>query len=175
MQFPFWSTAAKPSAGHSRRELLRRGSLATAALGLGGRIRRAVAAPVEYGVNLYRFIGVKTLINARGTFTIITGSQTLSEVKRAMDDASRAYVQMDELMDDVGRRLAELTGAEWGIVTAGFGNEHQSGLLTSWSFNSSTNTGPLPPFSKGGSDCFCISRARMTARQSLGHIGLGNG
>ncbi len=36
-----------------------------------------------------------------------------------MDDASRAYVQMDELMDGVGRRLAELTGAEWGIVTAG--------------------------------------------------------
>ena len=36
-----------------------------------------------------------------------------------MDDASRGYVQMDELMDGVGQRLAELTGAEWGIVTAG--------------------------------------------------------
>ena len=79
------------------------GRAAAAALALGGRIRRAAAAPLEYGANLYRSIGVKPLINARGTFTIITGSQTLPEVKRAMDDASRAYVQMDELMDGVGQ------------------------------------------------------------------------
>jgi L-seryl-tRNA(Ser) seleniumtransferase len=119
MLVPFWSKAAKPPSGHSRREFFRRGALATAALSLGGRVRRAFAAPLEYGTNLYRSIGVKPLINAKGTFTIITGSQTLAEVKRAMDDASRAYVQMDELMDGVGRRLAELTGAEWGVVTAG--------------------------------------------------------
>ena len=75
--------------------------------------------PAEYGANLYRSIGVRPLINAKGTFTIITGSETLPEVKRAMDDASRAYVQMDELMDGVGKRLAELTGAEWGIITDG--------------------------------------------------------
>jgi D-glucosaminate-6-phosphate ammonia-lyase len=36
-----------------------------------------------------------------------------------MDEASRHYVDLDELMGGVGRRLAELTGAEWGIVTAG--------------------------------------------------------
>ena len=36
-----------------------------------------------------------------------------------MDEASRSFVNMDELMDGVGARLAELTGAEWGIVTAG--------------------------------------------------------
>ncbi len=115
----FWNKVGKPLAGHSRRELFRQGGLLTAALALGGRIRRAAAAPLEYGANLYRSIGVRPLLNARGTFTIITGSQTLAEVKRAMDDASRAYVDMDELMDGVGRRLAELTGAEWGIVTAG--------------------------------------------------------
>ena len=43
----------------------------------------------------------------KGTFTIITGSQTLPEVKKAMEEASAAYVQMDELMDGVGKRLAE--------------------------------------------------------------------
>jgi L-seryl-tRNA(Ser) seleniumtransferase len=36
-----------------------------------------------------------------------------------MDEASRHYVHLDELMDGVGRRLGELTKAEWGIVTAG--------------------------------------------------------
>ena len=108
-----------PGTGHDRRELFRRGGLLAAAVALGGRLQRAAAAPLEYGANLYRSIGVRPLLNAKGTFTIITGSQTLVEVKRAMDDASRAYVHMDELMDGVGRRLAELTGAEWGIVTAG--------------------------------------------------------
>jgi uncharacterized pyridoxal phosphate-dependent enzyme len=69
--------------------------------------------------NLYERIGVRPVINCRGTFTILSGSQTLPEVKRAMDEASRHYVHLDELMDAVGRRLAELTKAEWGIVTAG--------------------------------------------------------
>jgi L-seryl-tRNA(Ser) seleniumtransferase len=106
-------------AGHSRRDLFRQGGLLAAAQALGGRLQRAAAAPLELGSRLYQSIGVRPILNARGTFTIITGSQTLPEVKRAMEEASRHYVQMDELMDGVGKRLAELTGAEWGIVTAG--------------------------------------------------------
>lgn len=78
-----------------------------------------IAAPVELGPKLYESIGVRPIINARGTFTIITGSQTLPEVKKAMDEASRHFVQLDELMEAVGKRLAELTKAEWGIVTSG--------------------------------------------------------
>jgi len=103
----------------NRRELFRRSALLAAAQALGGRMKRATAATLELGANLYQSIGVRPLINARGTFTIITGSLTLPEVKRAMDEASRHFVQMDELMDGVGKRLAELTGADWGIVTAG--------------------------------------------------------
>jgi uncharacterized pyridoxal phosphate-dependent enzyme len=105
--------------GLSRRALFRRSGLVLTAQALGGNIHKAAAATLELGANLYRSIGVRPVLNARGTFTIITGSQTLPEVKRAMDEASRGYVQMDELMDGVGKRLAELTGADWGIVTAG--------------------------------------------------------
>ena len=77
-------------------------------------------APASTGSpNLYESIGVTPIVNCRGTFTIITGSLTLPEVKKAMDEASRHYVHMDELMNAVGQRLAELTKAEWGIVTAG--------------------------------------------------------
>jgi L-seryl-tRNA(Ser) seleniumtransferase len=79
----------------------------------------APAPALELGGNLYESIGVTPLVNCRGTYTIITGSQTLPEVKRAMEAASHAYVHMDELMEAVGQRLAELTKAEWGIVTAG--------------------------------------------------------
>ena len=106
----------------SRREILAQGGILTATGSLPlaqGKAAGTEANLDEGAVALYGSIGVRTLINARGTFTIITGSQTLPEVKKAMDEASRAYVEMDELMEAVGKRLAELTGAEWGIVTAG--------------------------------------------------------
>jgi L-seryl-tRNA(Ser) seleniumtransferase len=43
----------------------------------------------------------------------------LPEVRAAMDAAARHYVQLDELAEAVGARLATLTGAEWGVVTNG--------------------------------------------------------
>jgi L-seryl-tRNA(Ser) seleniumtransferase len=100
----------------SRRSLFHAASIVAAAKAFG---LKALAAPLELTARLYESIGVRPVINSRGTFTIITGSQTLEQVKKAMDEASRHFVQMDELMDAVGARLAELSGAEWGIVTSG--------------------------------------------------------
>ncbi len=81
--------------------------------------RLPVLAAPRAEADIYQRIGVEPIINCKGTFTIISGSQSLPQVKKAMEEASHHYVQMDELMDGVGRRLAELTKAEWGIVTAG--------------------------------------------------------
>src|SRR5437870_477243 len=75
--------------------------------------------PLKAGAGIYQSIGVEPVINCRGTFTIIGGSVELPEVRAAMDAASRYFVQIDELADAVGRRLAEVTGAEWGMVSAG--------------------------------------------------------
>jgi D-glucosaminate-6-phosphate ammonia-lyase len=105
--------------GINRRELfLRSGALAAAA---GATRGSATAGPgtLDLGPNIYQSIGVRPIINCMGTYTIISGSQTLPDVKHAMEEASRHYVHLDELMAGVGKRLAELTGAEWGIVTAG--------------------------------------------------------
>jgi D-glucosaminate-6-phosphate ammonia-lyase len=87
---------------------------------LAGWLGRApiLAAP-RTEMNIYEKLGVQPVINCKGTFTIISGSQSLPEVKKAKEEASHHYVHLDELMDGVGRRLAELTKAEWGIVTAG--------------------------------------------------------
>ena len=75
--------------------------------------------PLTPGPQIFQSIGVEPVINCRGTFTIIGGSIELPEVRAAMDSASRHFVQMDELADAVGKRLAELTRADWGMVTAG--------------------------------------------------------
>ena len=69
--------------------------------------------------SIYQEIGVEPIINCRGTFTIIGGSIELPEVLVAMEKASHSFVQYDELADGVGRRLAELTGAEWGMISSG--------------------------------------------------------
>ena len=65
--------------------------------------------------SVYDAIGVRPIINARGTFTIISGSQSLPEVKAAMLEASKHYVHMDELMEGVSARLAEITKAECSV------------------------------------------------------------
>ncbi len=69
--------------------------------------------------SIYRAIGVEPIINCRGTFTIIGGSVERPEVLAAYKAASRHFVQYDELAEGVGRRLADITGAEWGMVSDG--------------------------------------------------------
>lgn len=115
--------------GLSRRQLFR----ATGLLGLGSLLPppRAIAAgggsaaaAIPRGVapaagRIYESIGVRPLINCRGTLTIIGGSMELPEVREAKSAANQQYVQLDELMDAVGKRLGELTGAEWGMVSSG--------------------------------------------------------
>jgi uncharacterized pyridoxal phosphate-dependent enzyme len=103
----------------SRRSLFERGGI-LAAFGLLPRLHAAPAATkLAVGPTIYESIGVRPIVNCRGTYTILSGSQSLPEVKRAMEEASRHYVQMDELMEGVSARLAEITKAEWGIVTSG--------------------------------------------------------
>jgi len=69
--------------------------------------------------NVYTRLGVKTVINCRGTWTYLSGSLEFPEVRQAQVDASNHFVNMLELQRAVGRRLSELTGAESGIVTSG--------------------------------------------------------
>src|ERR1035437_5541388 len=69
--------------------------------------------------NVYTRLGVKTVINCRGTWTYLSGSLEFPEVRQAELEASEYFVNMLDLQRAVGRRLAELTGAESGIVTSG--------------------------------------------------------
>ena len=69
--------------------------------------------------NIYDSIGVVPIINCRGTFTILGGSTERPEVLKAIEAASGYFVQYDELAFGIGKRLAELTKAEWGMISAG--------------------------------------------------------
>ncbi|MEX2585315.1 MAG: aminotransferase class V-fold PLP-dependent enzyme [Balneolaceae bacterium] len=69
--------------------------------------------------NIFRSLGVEPIINCRGTFTIIGGSIEHDHVKESMRRASNNFIQYDELAFGIGERLAELTGAEFGMISAG--------------------------------------------------------
>ena len=109
----------------SRRDLFHRGGIIGAFAALPGVAQSAPSAPpttagkLQLGPDIYKSLGVRPLINCRGTFTIVSGSLELPEVRAAQEAAARHFVQLDELMDAVGRRLAEITGAESGMVSAG--------------------------------------------------------
>src|SRR5439155_17523716 len=58
-------------------------------------------------------------INCRGTWTYLSGSLEFPEVRQAQVEAGQHFVNMLDLQRGAGRRLAELTGAESGMVTSG--------------------------------------------------------
>jgi uncharacterized pyridoxal phosphate-dependent enzyme len=118
------------SARPSRREVLKQSGMITAVTAVSPLVANArtltepkgsVHAAVEAvdGDNLFTRIGVRPLVNARGTFTIITGSRSLPEVKQAMMEASNYFVHLDELMPAVGNEIAKLMGSDSAIVTTG--------------------------------------------------------
>ena len=103
----------------SRRDLLRRSAALTLPAIFRGTDAAGAADGLRAGADVYQSIGVRPLINARGTFTIISGSLMLPEVRAAMDAAAQHHVHLDELMAAIGARLAELTKAEFGMVSSG--------------------------------------------------------
>jgi L-seryl-tRNA(Ser) seleniumtransferase len=88
-----------------------------AARSMSEKLAAATGKPVTSDV--YRRLGVRPFINARGTWTYLSGSLELPEVRKATDAAAQHFVDIFELQQGAGRKLAELSGAESGMVTSG--------------------------------------------------------
>ena len=111
----------------SRRRLLEGGPLLPILSGLAPswvfgspKSRAAVAEPGDSaGSNIYERLGVRTHINAKGTYTYLTGSLLPPEVAQAMEEAAEHYVVLEELQRAVGERIARLLGVDAACVTSG--------------------------------------------------------
>ena len=68
---------------------------------------------------IYKKLGIKPIINALGTATILGGCIMESEVMQAMAEASRVMIRMRDLNECAGKLIAKYTHAEAGLVTAG--------------------------------------------------------
>jgi L-seryl-tRNA(Ser) seleniumtransferase len=115
----------------ARTDLNRRQFLGAAAGGIGLRGARLQERPASRATdlasiearlrdNIYtRLLGVRPHLAAHPNITRLGGLRLSREVLDAMREANEFLVDMGELIEAAGRRIAEVTGAQAGIVTAG--------------------------------------------------------
>jgi L-seryl-tRNA(Ser) seleniumtransferase len=107
----------------NRRKVTRRRVLqAGAGLAATGAVAADAAAQPPGGfraLGFYELLGVKPVINAVGTVTALGGSVMPPEVVAAWADAAKHFVDLTELQDKVGARIAKLLGVEAALVTTG--------------------------------------------------------
>jgi D-glucosaminate-6-phosphate ammonia-lyase len=70
-------------------------------------------------MDIYDELGVRKIINGGATLTMLGGSIMPPEVVAAMADASRYFVQLDELQEKVGKKIAEWTHNEAAYISSG--------------------------------------------------------
>lgn len=79
----------------------------------------AAAAASATGRDVIQELGVRSFINAGGTFTALTGSLMRPEVVAAIQVAARKFVKLEDLHEAVGHRIAELLSCPAALVTSG--------------------------------------------------------
>ncbi len=83
--------------------------------------KAAAAAPLAPGLerDLFKELGVRTFINAAGTYTFMTGSLMHDYVVNAIKFASTEFCLLDDLQDKVGEKIAALVKSESAVITSG--------------------------------------------------------
>lgn len=64
-------------------------------------------------------LGVRSIINAAGAYTMYGGSRLAPGVREAMGEAAHTFVELERLQERVGARIAELTGNEACFIASG--------------------------------------------------------
>lgn len=101
----------------NRRSFLTRLSSVPVMGTLFSKVNPALAAPVPR--DYFAELGVRTFINAAGTYTALSASLMQPEVMAAIDYASKHFAPLNEVQDKAGARIAELIGSEAAMVSAG--------------------------------------------------------
>ncbi len=106
----------------NRRDILKNFTLLPLAGGLAGSMfpfQTTIASPISKGRDLFKELGVRTFINAAGTYTMMTGSLMHDYVVEAIESAATQFCMLDELQDKVGEKIAAMVHAEAAVVTSG--------------------------------------------------------
>jgi uncharacterized pyridoxal phosphate-dependent enzyme len=79
----------------------------------------ASAQSRDFERDYFKELGVRTFINAAGTYTALTASLPHPEVIKAINYAALQFVKLEDLQDRAGERIAELLKCEAAMVTSG--------------------------------------------------------
>jgi len=109
----------------TRRKLLKRlsalplvGGLVGSGIPLGGVLAETLPETAAKR-DVLKELGIRTFINAAGTYTAMTASLMPKEVIDTIVTSSQHFAMLDEVQDKVGAKIAELCHAEAATVTAG--------------------------------------------------------
>jgi len=104
-----------------RRDLLKYASMLPIGTGVAaGLIPTKVFAKAPAAKrNILKELGIRTFINAAGTYTAMTASLMHDEVVETIKQSAKQFAMLDEVQDKVGEKIAELCHAEAATVTAG--------------------------------------------------------
>lgn len=69
--------------------------------------------------NVYEELGIRPVINFRGTMTTLGASRQAPELFEAQAEAAGQFIVLEELKDAIGERLATLIGSEAALVSTG--------------------------------------------------------
>ena len=69
--------------------------------------------------DILKELGIRTFVNAAGTYTAMTASLMHDEVLETIKQGAKQFAMLDEVQDKVGEKIAELCHAEAATVTAG--------------------------------------------------------
>ncbi|MBI1353754.1 MAG: aminotransferase class V-fold PLP-dependent enzyme [Acidobacteria bacterium] len=98
----------------SRRRVLQGGWLASLASFLPG----CAAAPSKKPT-VYERLGLRPVVNFRGTMTTLGASKQWQECFEAQAEAASEFIVLEELQEAIGERLAKLCGTEYAMVSTG--------------------------------------------------------
>jgi len=78
----------------------------------------AVAAPGPKR-DVFTELGLRTFINAAGTYTAMTASLMPEEVVEAINSSAKKFAMLNDVQDKAGAKIAEMCHAEAALVSAG--------------------------------------------------------
>ncbi|HSS97769.1 MAG TPA: twin-arginine translocation signal domain-containing protein [Terriglobales bacterium] len=116
------SGSSSSSQGFSRRGFVRFSSLLAAAVGTGPLVSAAQATSLTTpadGEDYYAKLGVPTIINAAGTYTMYTAACMPPEVLAAVQKAALHPVRLHDLQQKAGEYVARRLKCEGAVVTSG--------------------------------------------------------
>ncbi len=104
-----------------RRDLLKYATMLPIGTGVAAGLipTKAIAKTTAAKRDILKELGIRTFVNAAGTYTAMTASLMHDEVVETIKQGAKKFAMLDEVQDKVGEKIAELCHAEAATVTAG--------------------------------------------------------